>query len=81
MILTNTSPLHGSTGDYSNPFITELEYIIPTGYTMDEANSYVQSTSTTYISNGAGEVATLLGIQALSMTSLPPTARGCIDAS
>ena len=66
MIVTNTSPLHGSPGDYSNPFITELEFIIPSGYTLDEGNSYVQSLSTTYISNGAGVAATLLGIQGLS---------------
>lgn len=76
IILTNTSPLHGSPGNYANPFITELEYIIPSGYTMDEASSFVQSTSSTYISHGSGEVATLLGIQALSYEIVAPDTPG-----
>lgn len=80
IILTNTSPLHGTPGDYANPFITELEYTIPSGYTLDEANSYVQSISGTYISNGAGVVATALGVQTLSweiVAADSPGMQGC----
>jgi len=76
VIVTNTSPLNGSPGDHANPFITELEFIIPAGYTLDEANSYVQSLATTYISNGAGAAATLLGIQDLSYTIVAPDSPG-----
>jgi hypothetical protein len=76
ILVTNTSPLHGSPGDYANPFITELEFVIPSGYTMDEDNSYVQSLSTTYISNGAGVAATLLGVQGLSYELVAPDTPG-----
>jgi hypothetical protein len=68
--------LHGSPGDYSNPFLTELEFTIPSGYTLDEDGTYVQSLSTTYISNGAGVAATLLGVQNLYYTVVAPDTPG-----
>lgn len=76
VVLTNTSPLHGSPGNYSNPFITELEFIMPSGYTLDQSSSYVASLPTTYISNGPGLVATLLGVQSLAYTFVGAGAPG-----
>ena len=67
VLLVNTSPRQdnfGGTANSANPFITELEINLGS-YDVVDVSSYVSSTATTLIANGAGSPATLLGVQNL----------------
>lgn len=67
MVLQNTSPL-GPTigGEYANPFITEIEFNIESGLTLDEAASSASSFATTRFANDIGNVSILLGAVTLA---------------
>jgi len=59
ILLQNTSPLGPSIGvnGIANPFITEIEFFIPSGWALNESASYVQSLATTLFAQGAGNAA------------------------
>jgi hypothetical protein len=54
IVLQNTSPLGPviSPNGYANPFITEMEFDIQGGFTLDQSNSYVSSFSDTWFAQG-----------------------------
>ena len=62
IVLQNTSALGPMiSGKYANPFLTEIEYNIESGLTVDETASYVTSFSTTRYANDIGNPTLLLG--------------------
>ncbi len=67
IVLQNTSDLGPIiSGNYANPFITEIEYNIESGLTVDETASYVKSFSTTRYANDLGNATLLLGPEFLA---------------
>ena len=80
IIVENTSPL-GPTIDsqIANPFITEIEFkYLPesSGFTLDEASSYVESYADTYFAKGVGNTALQLGQQNLYYSFVPSDSSG-----